>query len=78
MKQRGGSGGTESPSPTVMAAPELDLKSMIHDQCLFFDRLVEWIPARFCSPPLEDKPWFQGLSKAAKASAKRESRENLK
>ncbi|KAH7688501.1 Surfeit locus 6 protein [Dioscorea alata] len=76
MKQRGGA--TESSSPAVMAAPELDLKSMIHDQCLFFDRLVELIPARFYLPAPEDKPWFQGLSKAAKASAKRESRENLK
>ncbi|KAJ0960344.1 hypothetical protein J5N97_001828 [Dioscorea zingiberensis] len=59
-------------------APELDLKSMIHDHCIFFDRLVELIPARFYLPAPDDKPWFQGLSKAAKASAKRESRENLK
>ncbi|KAM0939061.1 putative ribosomal RNA-processing protein [Dioscorea sansibarensis] len=77
MKKRG-SGPKEPSSPAEMAAPEPDLKSMIHDHCLFFDRLVELIPARFYLPVPEDKPWFQGLSKAAKASAKRESRENLK
>ncbi|XP_039117816.1 surfeit locus protein 6 [Dioscorea cayenensis subsp. rotundata] len=80
MKQgQGGSDLKESSSPAaVMDAPELDVKAMIHSHCLFFDRLVELIPARFYLPAPEDKPWFQGLSKAAKASAKRESRENLK
>ncbi|XP_072987462.1 probable metal-nicotianamine transporter YSL7 [Typha latifolia] len=56
-----------------------DLKALIHDHSLFFDRLVELIPARFYLPTADDdKPWYQGLSKAAKASAKIQSRENLK
>ncbi|RXH78441.1 hypothetical protein DVH24_001959 [Malus domestica] len=41
--------------------------------------LVELIPARFYLPvDDDDKPWFQGLSKTAKASAKKESKENIK
>ncbi|XP_010276278.1 PREDICTED: surfeit locus protein 6 [Nelumbo nucifera] len=51
----------------------------IHDHSLFFDKLIELIPARFYLPVDDkDKPWFQGLSKTAKASAKNESRENIK
>ncbi|XWS08710.1 hypothetical protein CRYUN_Cryun40dG0024300 [Craigia yunnanensis] len=56
----------------------VDLKSMIHENALFFDKLVELIPARFYLPDEKDKPWFQGLSKAEKASAKKQSRENIK
>ncbi|XVF62766.1 hypothetical protein PTKIN_Ptkin09bG0034900 [Pterospermum kingtungense] len=61
-------------------APELiyDLKSMIHKNVLFFDKLVELVPARFYLPDEKDNPWFQGLSKAEKASAKKQSRENIK
>eukprot|EP00262_Sarcandra_glabra_P011426 TRINITY_DN2738_c0_g1_i6.p1 TRINITY_DN2738_c0_g1~~TRINITY_DN2738_c0_g1_i6.p1 ORF type:complete len:340 (-),score=81.14 TRINITY_DN2738_c0_g1_i6:252-1271(-) len=61
------------------ASPDLDLKSLIHEHSLFFDKLIELIPARFYLP-VEDKekPWFQGLSKTAKASAKKESKENIK
>ncbi|XP_022722069.1 ribosomal RNA-processing protein 14-like [Durio zibethinus] len=56
----------------------VDLKSMIHENALFFDKLVELIPARFYLPDEKDKPWYQGLSKAEKASAKKQSRENIK
>ncbi|TYJ20251.1 hypothetical protein E1A91_A09G250700v1 [Gossypium mustelinum] len=56
----------------------IDLKSLIHENALFFDKLVELIPARFYLPDEKDKPWFQGLSKAEKASAKKQSRENIK
>ncbi|XVF38556.1 hypothetical protein REPUB_Repub20aG0112200 [Reevesia pubescens] len=55
-----------------------DMKSMIHENALFFDKLVELIPARFYLPDEKDKPWFQGLSKAEKASAKKQSIENIK
>ncbi|KAJ4841900.1 hypothetical protein Tsubulata_014261 [Turnera subulata] len=56
-----------------------DIKSIIHQNTLFFDRLVELIPARFYLPNNdEDKPWFQGLSKNEKAEAKKVSRENVK
>ncbi|XVF28504.1 hypothetical protein REPUB_Repub15cG0034900 [Reevesia pubescens] len=56
----------------------LDLKSMIHENALFFDKLVELIPARFYLPDEKDKPWYQGLSKAEKASAKKQTIENIK
>lgn len=65
--------------PNSQLNPEPDLKSVIHQHSLFFDRLIELIPARFYLPIDEtDKPWFQGLSKAAKASAKKQSKENIK
>ncbi|KAI3980121.1 hypothetical protein MKX01_034727 [Papaver californicum] len=54
-----------------------DLKSIIIDHSQFFDKLVELIPSSFYLPAKE-KPYFQGLSKVAKASAKKESRENRK
>ncbi|OMO63644.1 putative Caldesmon [Corchorus olitorius] len=56
----------------------IDLNSMIHENALFFDKLIELIPARFYLPDEKDKPWFQGLSKAEKESAKKQSRENIK
>ncbi|KAL5713711.1 hypothetical protein ACHQM5_015763 [Ranunculus cassubicifolius] len=56
-----------------------DLKSLIQQHSEFLDNLVELIPARFYLPVDDnEKPWFQGLSKVAKASAKKESRENIK
>ncbi|XP_020100608.1 ribosomal RNA-processing protein 14-C [Ananas comosus] len=59
--------------------PEPDLKALIGEHSLFFDRLVDLIPARFYVPlDDEDRPWYQGLSKAAKACVKIQSRENLK
>ncbi|RYR21985.1 hypothetical protein Ahy_B03g067278 isoform A [Arachis hypogaea] len=55
-----------------------DLDSVIQDHTLFFDKLIELIPAKFYLPDDKDKPWFQGLSKAKKAEAKRETKENIK
>ena len=56
-----------------------DLESVINEHTLFFDKLIELIPAKFYLPTDDkEKPWFQGLSKAAKAEAKRETKENIK
>uniref|UniRef100_A0A5B6ZCF6 Surfeit locus protein 6 n=1 Tax=Davidia involucrata TaxID=16924 RepID=A0A5B6ZCF6_DAVIN len=55
-----------------------DLKSLIRDHSIFFDKLVELIPAKFYLQNDDGKPWFQGLSKAAKASAKQQTKENIK
>jgi 60S ribosome biogenesis protein Rrp14 len=39
-----------------------DLKTLIHKHSLFFDQLVELIPARLFLPYSDDdKPWFLGL-----------------
>ncbi|WCJ31001.1 Surfeit locus protein 6 [Euphorbia peplus] len=57
----------------------VDIKSVIHDNSLFFDKLIELIPPRFYLPVDDtDKKWFPGLSKGEKASLKKESRENIK
>ena len=62
----------------IQSDPNSDLKTVIHQHSLFFDKLIELIPARFyLASDDTDKPWFQGLSKAAKASAKKQSRENI-
>ncbi|RZC54086.1 hypothetical protein C5167_012947 [Papaver somniferum] len=55
-----------------------DLKSIIKDNSEFFDKLVELIPPKFFIPAPEKTTYFQGLSRVAKASAKKESRENRK
>nr|GLL24908.1 ribosomal RNA-processing protein 14-C-like [Ipomoea trifida] len=60
------------------ATAATDLKALIHESSVFFDNLVNLIPPRFYLPSDDSKPWFQGLSKAKKASFKRQSRENLK
>ncbi|CAH2050875.1 unnamed protein product [Thlaspi arvense] len=61
------------------AAASVDLKALIRDHSLFFDKLIELIPAKFYLPSDEDKkPWFQGLCKAAKAAAKKQTKENIK
>ncbi|KAI3966208.1 hypothetical protein MKW92_034561 [Papaver armeniacum] len=54
-----------------------DRESIIKDHSEFFDTLVNLIPKYFYIPAPE-KPYMQGLSKVAKASAKKESRENRK
>ncbi|KAL2554137.1 Surfeitn 6 [Forsythia ovata] len=60
-------------------SPSVDLKSLIRSHSQFFDHLIELIPAKFyLSNDDADKPWYQGLSKAAKASLKQQSRQNLK
>ncbi|KAL5783880.1 hypothetical protein ACOSP7_008909 [Xanthoceras sorbifolium] len=66
-------------NPVDEASPVVDLKSIIHQHSLFFDKLVELIPAKFYLPVDDnEKPYFQGLSKGQKALAKKESRENIK
>ncbi|KAK7260522.1 hypothetical protein RIF29_26630 [Crotalaria pallida] len=55
-----------------------DIGCVIHEHTLFFDKLIELIPAKFYLPTDEDKPWFHGLSKAAKAKKKKETKENIK
>ncbi|KAK3187720.1 hypothetical protein Dsin_027281 [Dipteronia sinensis] len=71
--------GREKRKTVNEAGPTVDLKSIIHQHSLFFDTLVELIPAKFYLPVDDnEKPWFQGLSKGEKALAKKESRENIK
>ncbi|KAG6522416.1 surfeit locus protein 6-like [Zingiber officinale] len=65
-------------SSTTARDTNVDLKALIDTHSLFFDRLVELIPARYYLPLNEDKPWFHGLSKIQKAAVKAESRENIK
>ena len=57
-----------------------DLKALIHDHSLFFDRLVDLIPPRFylSSNDGEDRPWYPGLSKSQRAAAKKQTKENTK
>ncbi|KAA8534406.1 hypothetical protein F0562_031923 [Nyssa sinensis] len=66
--------------PTTTAAATINLKSLIHGNSLFFDKLIEFILARFylSNDDVKDaKPWFQGLSKVAKATAKQRTKENI-
>ncbi|KAL4557997.1 hypothetical protein LXL04_036193 [Taraxacum kok-saghyz] len=71
--------GALSTASAVITTSTVDLKTLIHDNALFFDKLVELIPAKFYLPIEEDsKPWFQGLSKGKKASLKQQTRENIK
>ncbi|XP_059294616.1 uncharacterized protein LOC132047613 [Lycium ferocissimum] len=55
-----------------------DLKSLICDHRLFFDKLIDLIPPRFYLPKDEPDTWYRGLPKAARASLKKQSKENLK
>ncbi|KAK4360829.1 hypothetical protein RND71_019781 [Anisodus tanguticus] len=55
-----------------------DLKALISDHMLFFDKLIDLIPPRFYLPKDEPDTWYRGLPKAAKASLKKQSKENLK
>ncbi|KAG6513773.1 surfeit locus protein 6-like [Zingiber officinale] len=64
----------DSPATTA----DVDFKSLIRSHSVFFDHLVELIPARYYLPLNEDRPWFYGLSKIQKAAVKAESRENIK
>ncbi|KAK4266242.1 hypothetical protein QN277_027192 [Acacia crassicarpa] len=60
----------------TIAAQDLDF--IIQQHKLFFDKLIELIPAKFYLPNNDEKPWFQGLSKAEKTAAKKGTRENIK
>ncbi|KAJ3706475.1 hypothetical protein LUZ61_010180 [Rhynchospora tenuis] len=71
----GGGGGTDQ--ITTTSCPD-NLKTLIHEHSLFFDQLVELIPARFFLPSYsDDKPWFPGLSKSEKNKFKAQTRENI-
>ncbi|KAF7079393.1 hypothetical protein CFC21_083632 [Triticum aestivum] len=51
----------------------------IHGHSMFFDALVQLIPPRFYLSADDDvRPYYQGLSKAAKAAMKAQSRANIK
>uniref|UniRef100_A0ACD5YWR2 Uncharacterized protein n=1 Tax=Avena sativa TaxID=4498 RepID=A0ACD5YWR2_AVESA len=51
----------------------------VQGHALFFDALVQLIPPRFyLSVDDEDRPYYQGLSKSAKAAMKAQSRANIK
>ncbi|KAJ4764281.1 Surfeit locus protein 6 [Rhynchospora pubera] len=66
--------GADEPTTTS----PLDLKTLIREHSLFFDQLVELIPARFFLPnSSSDKPWFPGLSKSQKKKVKTQTRENI-
>jgi len=70
-----GDGGATT-SATLSAG---DIKTLIRDYAAFFDDLIDRIPAKFYLPTAdENKAWYQGLSKAAKAVAKQKSIENTK
>ncbi|KAI8029056.1 hypothetical protein LOK49_LG01G00494 [Camellia lanceoleosa] len=71
------------PPPTAAAAAATtsaaaDLKALIREHSLFFDKLIELIPAKFYLPSDDAKPWFQGLKKSAREAAKQQTRENIK
>ncbi|CAL5363458.1 unnamed protein product [Camellia sinensis] len=70
------------PPPTAAAAATTsaaaDLKALIREHSLFFDKLIELIPAKFYLPSDDAKPWFQGLKKSAREAAKQQTRENIK
>ncbi|KAL2475838.1 Surfeit locus protein 6 [Abeliophyllum distichum] len=68
---------TVSPSTPT---PSINLKSVVQSYSLFFDHLIELIPTKFylTNDDAESKPWYQGLSRAAKASLKQQSKLNLK
>jgi 60S ribosome biogenesis protein Rrp14 len=54
-----------------------DLKTLIHEHSLFFDQLVELIPARLFLPYSDDdKPWFLGLFMSEK-KFKVQTRKNI-
>jgi hypothetical protein len=56
-----------------------NLKSMIDENLPFFDKLIDLIPAKFYLPTDDNEmPWFQGLSKGAKAEVKKRTKENIK
>ncbi|GAB4836428.1 hypothetical protein Ancab_001340 [Ancistrocladus abbreviatus] len=64
---------------TTAAFSSSSMKGLIHDHSLFFDKLIELIPAKFYLPSnADDKVWFQGLSKQEKVQAKQKSIENTK
>ncbi|KAH9318765.1 hypothetical protein KI387_020534, partial [Taxus chinensis] len=69
-----------SEEPTLsLSLSDKDLKSFIHQNSLFFDRLVDLVPARFYLPSEDPpNPGYYGMSKKAKAAARKATKANLK
>ncbi|GAA0138425.1 RNA metabolism protein [Lithospermum erythrorhizon] len=67
-------------STTTSAAASPDIKSLIPKHTEFFDNLISLIPGKFylSNDDADSKPYFKGLSKAAKASFKQQTRQNIK
>ncbi|XP_060191334.1 ribosomal RNA-processing protein 14-C-like [Lycium barbarum] len=63
---------------TTTISTTTDLKSLICDHRIFFDKLIDLIPPRFYLPKDEPDTWYRGLPKAARASLKKQSKEHLK
>ncbi|CAM6103698.1 unnamed protein product [Calypogeia fissa] len=62
-----------------MADVMVDLPAVVHSHCLFFDNLVELIPAKFYVPNEEPSDtWTFKKNKAARLAAKITTKENLK
>ncbi|KAH0887787.1 hypothetical protein HID58_050216 [Brassica napus] len=70
--------GTDMAKKKEKVDSESDINCVAHQHAVFFDKLIELIPARFYLPDETEKKWFPGLSKAQKARAKRKTTENLK
>ncbi|XP_055804069.1 ribosomal RNA-processing protein 14-C-like [Solanum dulcamara] len=69
---------TAAAAAATTTTTTIDLKALIRDNRLFFDKLIDLIPPRFYLPKDDPDTWYRGLPKAAKASLKKQSRENLK
>ncbi|KAJ6799455.1 surfeit locus protein 6-like [Iris pallida] len=67
-------------SIAAAATTTTDLKTLIRSHSAFFDHLVSLVPPKFyiSGADDDDRPYFNGLSKAAKASFRKQSRENTK
>eukprot|EP00249_Psilotum_nudum_P010266 c22435_g1_i2 orf=65-406(+) len=57
-----------------------DLRSLIHQHRIFFDELVELVPAKFYinNADRQNSTWHYGMSKAARAAAKQTTKDHLK
>ncbi|KAJ7523679.1 hypothetical protein O6H91_18G058100 [Diphasiastrum complanatum] len=62
----------------VGSQPPLDLRSLVKSHSLFFDKLVELIPAKFYLAADDNNTQTNGMSKAEKSAARKRTRENLK
>lgn len=56
-----------------------ELQSRVHEHGLFFDNLVELVPAKFyIAKEKQENTWHYGMSKAKRAAAKQATKEHLK
>lgn len=57
----------------------LELESRVHEHRIFFDNLVELVPAKFYLPKEDqENSWHPGMSKSERAAAKLATKKNLK